>query len=65
MASKRLEQETTFALQEENTQPDLWEVATLVCSAGGCEFFWPVEDEEGDDIPHPKFCPCCGRRSME
>ncbi len=61
MASKRLEQETALtAFTQEHA--DLCEVVTVRCAAGSCEFLWIIEDEEGDPIPLPSFCPICGRR---
>jgi len=61
MASKRLEQETTLKVNERRTA-DLCEIVTAKCEAGDCEFLWIIEDEEGDPVPLPNFCPCCGRR---
>lgn len=61
MASRRLEQETVL-VSNEPEPADLCEVVTVTCKAGDCEFFWIVEDPEGESIELPKFCPMCGRR---
>jgi hypothetical protein len=62
MPSKRLAEETKLMVAE-NKDIELIPTMTVTCSAGDCEFMWIVEDEAGDEIPLPAFCPICGRRA--
>jgi hypothetical protein len=64
MPGNRLAQETTLTVSKA-APADLCEYVNVLCSAGNCEFIWIVEDDDGDSIDLPKFCPMCGRRAAE